>query len=717
MRIGGADKVGHLGAVLIWPLAILAGARGALFPWVPVAMGIGVGMWFALPVEPGAALYAVASLLALAALALRIARWELVHPLAVALGCLAIGFLAAGARANLQAAPVLDHRYYGPVTGRVIEVDRSASDALRLTLDKVLLDGTAPAETPDRVRISLHGDDSYIPDPGDVVMATASLAPPEGPSEPGSYDFARSAFFQQLGAVGYTRAPVMLWQEAEGATQAVGRLRRSLSAAIMARVPGDAGAFAAGVMTGDRSGLSLQAVEDLRDSSLAHLLAISGMNLAFLIGFVFALVRYGLAFVPPLALRVNTKKLAALVALAVALFYLLLSGANVATERAFVMITVMLVAVLFDRRALTLRSVALAAVVLLLIQPESLLDPGFQMSFAATTALIAGFGAVESHTLARRLPRLTMPIFTLVLSSLIGGIATAPYAAAHFNRFTDYGFVANLLTVPVMGAVVMPAGAVAALLAPFGLSALPLWVMQLGCEWILFVAARVAALDGAVTMIPAPSALVLPVFTLGGIWLIAVAGRLRLLGIAPVLLALMLWVLTPRPVLLIAASGALAGIAGPEGRALSAGAGDGFTAENWLQNDGDGVDQKQAAARPGFSGAKAARDFTLDGLPGRVLSGKTAVEQAESGCNGAGLLIVAGWVHAKDPACLLLDRRLLVRSGALAFWPEATGWRLQPARRTGRIWAPGTPLTEAERHLQHPERRFAATDSSEGADQ
>lgn len=706
-RIGGADKVARLWAGLIWPLVALAGARGSLFPWVPMAMGTGTGLWFALSGEPGLRTYAALALVAALAAGLRLWGPELLHPLAVALGCLALGFLAAGTRAHLQAAPVLEHRYYGPVTGRVVDIDRSASDALRLTLDRVVLSDLAPAATPLRVRVSLHGKDGYIPEPGDVVMATASLAAPEGPAEPGGYDFARSAFFQQLGAVGYTRAPVVLWQEAEGWAQSVARMRRYLSQAIMDRVPGDAGAFAAGVMTGDRSGLSKQAVQDLRDSSLAHLLAISGMNLAFLIGFVFALVRYGLALVPPLALRVNTKKLAALVSLGVALFYLLLSGANVATERAFVMICVMLGAVLFDRRALTLRSVGLAAVVLLLIQPESLLDPGFQMSFAATAALIAGFGAVESHTLARRLPRLAMPVFTLVLSSLIGGVATAPYAAAHFNRFTDYGFVANLLTVPVMGAVVMPAGAVAALLAPFGLAALPLWVMQLGCEWILFVAARVAALEGAVTMIPAPSAWVLPVLTFGGVWLIAVAGRPRWLGLAPAALALVLWTLTPRPELLVAASGALAGLAGPEGRALSAGAGDGFTAENWLQNDGDGADQKQAAAREGFTGPKAARDFILNGLHGRVLSGKTAPDQAALGCNGADLLIAAAWVKDKDTACLTVDRDLLARSGALAFWRTDTGWRLEPARRTGRIWAPGQPLAETERHWPPPDRRLA----------
>ena len=175
---------------------------------------------------------------------------------------------------------------------------------------------------------------------------------------------------------------------------------------------------------------------------------------------------------------------------------------------------------LLDRRALTLRSVAVAATLLLLTKPESLLEPGFQMSFAATIALISGFAALDGSIYRERIPRWLMPVFTLVLSSLIGGLSTAPYAAAHFNRFTDYGLLANLLTVPVMGAVIMPAGVLAALLAPFGLAGLPLWIMEQGARWTLFVAHWTAGLEGSVTAIPAPGPLVLPVFTLGALWLI-----------------------------------------------------------------------------------------------------------------------------------------------------------------------------------------------------
>ncbi len=672
-----------------------------LFPWVPVFWGAGVGLWFALAEEPGWRSYGACGV----ALGLAVVIWrlgpELLHPVVIVAGCLLAGFLAAGARAHLVAAPMLERPYYGPVTGRIIEIDRSQSDALRLTLDRVVLD-LAPDKTPVRVRVSL-GRDAAAPDsrpvPGQVVMLTARLAAPEGPTEPGGFDFRRMAFFDGLGAVGYSRTPVMLWDNPAPGAQMVNRLRLSLSRAITAALPGDAGAFAAGAMTGNRSGISKDTVEALRDSNLAHLLAISGMNMAFLTGFVFVLLRYGLALVPPVALRLHTKKLAAMVAFGVALFYLLLSGANVATERAFLMVSVMLGAVLFDRRALTMRSVALSATVLLLWQPESLMEPGFQLSFAATVALIAGFGALEGPVIRERLPRWVLPLFTLVLSSVIAGAATAPFAAAAFNRFTDYGLLANLLTVPVMS-LLMAAGAVAALLAPLGLAAPALWVMEVAARWILFVAHWIAGLEGAITPIVAPGPWVLPLLTLAGCWLVLMGGRTRGLAVLPMALGLGLWAMAERPVLLVSSDGSLAGLSGPEGRALSSAKGAGFTAGNWLEKDGDLATQDEAFARSGFSGPKAARTFRLHppssvdcsaaqpcakALTGVILTGKSP--DLGTACAGADLVILASYMPEKLPdGCRLIDRRLLQKTGALAFRPKVGGWQIIPAARAGRIW-------------------------------
>ncbi|MBD3766165.1 MAG: ComEC/Rec2 family competence protein, partial [Rhodobacterales bacterium] len=597
------------------------------------------------------------------------------HPAAVAALCLAAGFLAAGARAHLVAAPVLAAPYAGAVQGRVVGIDRSASDALRVTLDRVVLTGLAVEETPARVRLSLR-EGGAVPQPGQVVLVAARLAAPAGPADPGGFDFRRMAWFQQLGGVGYATGPLVLWQDPAPREQLLNRLRRHLAQGIMAGVPGDAGAFAAGVLTGDRSGLSQQATADLRDSGLSHLLAISGMNMAFLVAFVFALVRHGLALVPPLALRVHGKKVAAVVALAVAAFYLALSGANVATERAFVMVAVMLGAVLADRRAISLRSVAIAALVLLLWKPESLLAPGFQMSFAATLALIVGFQALQD----RPMPGWARWAVGLVASSVLGGLATAPFAAATFNRFADFGLLANLLTVPVMGAVVMPAGAVAAILAPLGLAALPLFVLRLGCDWILLVAAWVAGWEGAVTMIRAPGPGVLPVLALGGLWLALVPGRARLPGLVPLAAGLVLWSAEPRPAVLISAEGGLVGLMGPEGRALSDGRAAGFVARGWLENDGDAATPAQAAARPGFQGPRGARRFQVAGLSGVVLRGQGALADLPAACAGADLVILAEDLPAGGaPAgCRVFDRRALVATGAMTLQPVADGVAPRP---------------------------------------
>lgn len=679
---------------MVRPLAALQAARGQglLFLWVPVFLALGIGLWFSLRQEPGLIFYASAFLGLVACLCLGRLGPDLLQPPAVALACVLAGGLAAGARAHLVAAPVLEFRYYGPVEGRVIGIDRSQGDDLRVTLDRVVLNRLSPQDTPRLVRVSLHDDTTPAPQPGTTVILTAHLSPPPGPSEPDAFDFRRMAFFDRLGAVGYSRTPVLVLAPSEPGTQLVNRLRARLSGAVIARIPGQAGAFASGAVTGDRSAITQDTVERLRDSNLSHLLAISGMNMAFLTGFVFGLVRYGLALVPPVGLRINGKKVAALVALAVAAFYLALSGANVATERAFIMVAVMLVAVLADRRALTLRSVALAAILLLVLRPESLLAPGFQMSFAATTVLIAGFAALDREILRERVPRWAMPVFTLVLSSVLAGLATAPLAAAHFNRFTDYGLVANVLTVPAMGLFLMPGAVVAVLGLPVGLEGIGLWLMEIGARWILFIAGIVAGWDGAVTGIPTPGPLVLPLLAFGGLIAVLLRGRARGLAAAPLAAGLALWVGHARPDALISADGALVGLAGPEGRAMSSPTGAGFAAQSWLENDGDLTDQTTAAARPGFSGPKGARAFALGPVSALHLKGKGAAARLADGCRTAQLVILSVPADQRPQGCRIIDSTDLAASGPQALWVARDGTlRIVATDRADRLWSTKRP--------------------------
>ncbi len=652
------------------PIAAINAQRGRLFLFVPVCLAIGIGVYFALPREPLAAEWVllaatVAGLLALA--------WRAppdFAPLLIALALVCAGPLVAGLRAYQVAAPVLEYRYFGPVEGRIVRIDRAQSDALRLTLDQVVLENMPASRTPERIRFTLHGEQNFLaPVPGLRVMTTAHLSPPPAPSEPGGFDFRRHAWFERLGAVGYTRVPVLTAAPAsEGAAGLrIHRLRMQISEAVQAQMPGDPGAFAAAIMTGDRSGILQARMEELRRSNLAHLLAISGLHMGLLTGFVFGLLRLAMALVPPLALRLPTRKLAAIGALAAGGFYLLLSGGNVATERAFIMVAVMLVAILFDRRAISLRSVAMAALLILLLRPEALVQAGFQMSFAATIALVAVFRWLSSEQgWQNRIPRWAWPVVSVALCSVVAGVATAPVAAASFNRLAEYGLIANLLAVPLMGLVVMPAAVLAALLTPFGAQGLALAVMGPAIGWILRVAAEVSALEGAVMPVVQPAPWVMPIMALGALWLVLWQGRARWAGIVLVAVAALGWTQSPRPLLLIAPEGELVGLMGPDGRMLSRARAGGFTASAWLQADGDGASQAQSHARSGADPRVPVAHLRAGGLDVVHLAGKRGLALLKDVCLSGRIVVTSQPVPEGRYPCRLITPRDLRRSGALA---------------------------------------------------
>ncbi len=677
------------------------GQRGALMPWSPVMVGAGVALYFALPVEPSGLVLAVLGLLGLALLLFGWRAREVFGPLAFALALVIAGLGLSALRTAQVAGPVLGFRYYGPIEGRVVMVDRSASDRVRITLDEVVLSRMDPARVPTRVRVSLHGQQGFLdPVPGARIMMTGHLSPPEGPGEPRGFDFQRHAWFQQIGAVGYTRVPALLLAPPEPGTMRIATLRHAMSAAIRARVQGEAGAFATAVLTGDRSSISQDVLEALRQSNIAHLLAISGLHMGLLTGFVFLCLRGGLALIPALALRVPTKKPAAIGALAAGAVYLALSGGNVATERAFIQVAVMFVAVLLDRRAITLRAVAIAALIVLAHRPETLLGPGFQMSFAATTALVAVFNALRGNTFLAGLPKWTRGAVALVISSVVAGAATAPFAAAHFNMIAAYGLAANLLTVPVMGSLVIPAAVVALLLWPLGLDWIAFRVMEAGLDWIIAVALWISAQPGAIRPVVMPPGLVLGLITGGMLLVILWRGRARWAGLAPVMVALAIWTGAERPLLLISSTGRLAGLMEEGARSLSRPRGDGFVAGLWLENDGDLEDQAQAAARAGWTDDGAGRVTALAGGTLWHGVGRRAGEELIAACarhtwvitpedipaalaGQPGLPVQAGAgaaVASGAQGCHLVGPEVLRGTGAIALYVGRGGLRVETAR-------------------------------------
>ena len=388
------------------------------------------------------------------------------------------------------------------ITGTVAGRERDERGRYRYLVDIARTERPVLSRPPERVRIIVGSRHAPIPI-GDGFAGLVRLRPPSGPAMPGAYDFAFAPFFDGVGAYGFSLgapdAPDLT--EVPPQTGIITHLRRDLATIRLAMterirdaIGGAAGAIAAALVTGERGGLPEKAEEWLRGTGLAHVLSISGLHMAIVPGFAMLIVRGAIALVPSIALRFQAKKIAAGVALLIAAFYLGVSGANVATQRAFVMLAIMLTAVMLDRPALTLRNVSIAAIVVVALAPHAVLTASFQMSFAATVALIGGYSILSQRRSARRsapsgmVRKLAAGLLAIALTSLIAGSATGPFSVYHFHRLALFGFVANVLTMPLFTLWIMPLALIGCLLMPLGLETWPFQAMGIGVDWVLRIA-------------------------------------------------------------------------------------------------------------------------------------------------------------------------------------------------------------------------------------
>jgi len=540
--------------------------------WVPVGLGAGVGLYFALPFEPSSWIGGVAVLAALAAVLVWRAR---LMPLlsALALLTIALGFAAAQLRTIQVAAPTLQKRL-GPVeaSGRIVSMQRLKTGR-RLVLDQVNIAKFGSDRTPVRIRVvDRRGEPALRP--GQRVRIRAILLPSPRPIAPGAFDFARRDYFRRIGATGFVIAApaVIAGQRGQSGGLALGlqRLRQSFTRRILAGLEGPAGGIAAALLTGDRGGIPKDTLAAIRDSGLAHLLAISGLHLSLVALILFFGVRAGLALFEPLALRRPIKKWAAVIALVGAFGYLLLTGATVPTQRAFIMLAIVLLGVLVDRVAISMRMVAWAATVILLLAPENLLSVSFQMSFAAVIALVAIYETLrESAPGWRSDPRwhrrIVLYVGAVALTTIVAGAATGPFAVFHFNRLAGYGIAANLIAVPITAFWIMPWGLAALLLTPFGLEQLALVPMGWGIDAVVGTATTVADWPGAVALLPAMPSFGLLSISLGGLWLALWRGRWRLIGLPAVAAGMTSGLFLQVPDVLVSEAGRLLALRSPDG--------------------------------------------------------------------------------------------------------------------------------------------------------
>ena len=524
-----------------------------------LGLSAGAAVYVSLANEPG--FYWLAGIFATSLVMFLLVRRLLSSRPLIYLGVILLMGLSSGVLAGKVATmrvshPVFD-RTIGPimVEGWVDEIE-PARRGVRLRVQVHAIAGLAPEEIPKHVRLT-HTTRLEV-EAGRFVRCWAVLRPPPRPSVSGDYDFARQAYYEGLGAVGYVqgrcRGGALGGPSAVGGKAAVwiAERRRALAHFVNEAAGERAGGFAAALASGDRSFMTNADKEALRASGLAHLLAISGLHMGIVGGLVFLMSWRGLALIEPLALRYPVQKLAAILALTVSLAYLLLSGASVSTQRAFVMAAVLYGAVIFDRVALSLRSLAIAMIIVVLISPWSVLTPGFQMSFAATGALIATYEAWQR----RRRNMGGIPVTgvgfwlkSLFVTSFISGLATMPFAVYHFDRVAALGLGANLLAMPVISLVSAPLAGAALVLSPFGLSEWPLRAFGWSLEVVLVIADTCARiLPGLSTLGRPMPAAALVAFTVAMIAAILLVGwRTRFLA-AGLLSALGGWIWLTAPV-------------------------------------------------------------------------------------------------------------------------------------------------------------------------
>lgn len=571
--------------------------RGAAFLLLPVFLAFGALVYFALPAEPDLAPLVVA--FAFPVMLAFVAReHRLVHYALASFAACMLGMAVAKFETGRMATKMLGAEISTAITGRVVEIDHLDNGRVRLTLDVLATARPVLRYAPERVRLTAR----KLPEgilAGSEVTGYVRLMPPSGPVRPGSYDFSFESYFDGIGASGFfmkgpelgvTTQPL---SASDRASAAIENARGKIAQRIRDRIGGPEGEIAAALVVGVRGGIPEDVNEALRRSGLYHIISISGLHMAMVAGTVMLLMRLSFAAFPSFTARRPVKKYAASAALVATGGYLFISGAEVAAQRSFIMLAVMLTAVLFDRAALTMRNLAISAIVVVLISPHEVVCPSFQMSFAATAALVGAYAwwsdrreeqapPVGQRSLPSKVWRwLATVAIGLVATSLIAGLATSVFGAWHFQRVSPLSLVANLAVMPFVSVLVMPFAVLAGIFMPLGLDGLFLDTMGLGLKAMIALAmwfserspVDAVGLVSTHAVVLVTAALIIA--SMATTWLRIAALPLAALGVLTV-------VETKAPDILVSEDGRLVGVPVGGGKlAVNRARPNQFTADNW----------------------------------------------------------------------------------------------------------------------------------------
>lgn len=650
-------------------------------PWLAVAFGAGIASWFALPAA-GYWLMFIAACMAAALASMALLGANGAYPMVrLALISVAITF-AAGCgsvwtRSMLVGTAPIAAPGVAMVTGRVLSVEAQPAQGRSRAILAVREPGTGRAI---RVRVNLPDDLGEIRiAPGALVRMRARLVPPAPPMLPGAYDFARSAWFDGLAATGTALdAPIVLEPGQGGAILA--RTQRAITAQVDRRLASSSAGIAAALATGDMGGIADADAQAMRDSGLAHLLSVSGLHVSAMVGVTYMIALRLLALWPWLALRVRLPVVAAGFGALAAIAYTLLTGSQVPTVRSCVGALLVLAAVALGREALSLRMLAVAAFLVMLLWPEAVMGPSFQMSFAAVLAIVAmsnagpvrRFMAPREESMAvRALRHLAM----ILLTGLVIELALMPIGLFHFHRAGLYGAFANVVAIPLTTFAIMPAVLAGLVLDVVGLGAPAWWVAARAIELLLALAHWIASRPGAVTVMPAMGGSAFALFVAGGLWLGLWSSKARWAGLVPIAIGTVLLALVRPPDLLISGDGRHVGIVGPDRATL--------TVLRESRSDFARGNLLEAAGMTGnplpieqWPGALCSEDACIIAVARgdrtwRALFTRSHDAPAErslaAACERVDLVVSDRWLpRSCRPRWLKADRRLLEQTGGLA---------------------------------------------------
>jgi competence protein ComEC len=548
--------------------ALADAERDQLPLWLPVGLGLGITAFFVLPDRHAwiAFLVAAASFF-FACLASGFGtRWG--RALAIFAAAALLGGADAWWEADRVAAPRIEAEKIVRFQAEVEEVARvAAAGKVRLVVHPL----NAP-DLPQHLRLNIEDDKAPAMRPGAVVETRAWLMPPAQASVPDAYDFSRTAWFLRIGGSGRTLDLKVVSNEGPSGWRGwMASVRQRLGDHIRNQLAGGEGEIAVALANGDQDGIPKTDADAMRRSGLAHLLSVSGLHLTAVVGAVMLLTLRLLALSPTLALRFRLTLIAAGAGALAGIAYTILTGNQVPTIRSCIASLLVLGGIALGREALTLRLVATGALAILLLWPDSLVGPSFQLSFAAITAIIVLHDHPKIRAfLARReegFPvRLARNLVGLLLTGLAVEAALTPIGLYHFHRAGLYGTFANIVAIPLTTFVIMPAEALALLFDLAGLGAPFWWIAGKALHLLLVIAHGTGEAPGAVALLPAMADAAYGLMVAGALWVALWRTKWRRWGLVPFAVGALWALFSPRPDLVVTGDGRHVAFLGPDGK-------------------------------------------------------------------------------------------------------------------------------------------------------